>query len=102
MYLKKLDTMLGSIEAYFPEGTVYTKPDGGLFVWIELPHEINMGEAHKRAIAEKKVAFVPGMAFCVGDPAMGRRTLRLNYSNATPEDIAVGVERLASLIKTYL
>ena len=101
-YRVKMETMIASVEKHFPAGTLCTKPDGGLFVWIELPKEINMPEYHKRSINEAKVAFVPGMAFCVNNPSMGKRSLRFNFSNASPERIDVGVARLAELLKEYM
>lgn len=61
MYAEKLHTMITSIEKYFPEGTKFTKPEGGRFIWVELPGEPDVLALFERATSESKVAFVPGI-----------------------------------------
>lgn len=77
-----------------PPGFTWTKPEGGMFLWVAGPESLDALELLQRAI-ERKVAFVPGRDFF---PAGGGRNfLRLNYSNATPERLREGVARLAAL-----
>ncbi|MDN4494827.1 PLP-dependent aminotransferase family protein [Ureibacillus aquaedulcis] len=96
MYAEKLNTMVTSIERYFPEGTKFTKPEGGLFIWVELPGEPDVLALFERATSEYKVAFVPGIHFCK-NPDDGSRHLRLNFSSSTPEKIEEGIKKLGEL-----
>ncbi|MDR1495610.1 MAG: PLP-dependent aminotransferase family protein [Clostridiales Family XIII bacterium] len=93
MYKERLDTMLACIEKELPEGTDYTRPEGGLFIWLTLPGEPDMNELLRVATQEYKVAFVPGAPFFV-DPSEGRNAFRLNFSGETPERIEEGMRRL--------
>ncbi len=99
IYKVRLDAMLSGIERYFPAGCAYTKPEGGLFVWVRLPADIDTMPLMERAAREIKVAFVPGAPFCV-DPAAGRNCLRLNFSSSTPEVIEEGMRRLGEFLST--
>ncbi len=101
MYEVRLNTMLSAIKKYFPEGTKYTEPDGGLFVWVELPGEPDVLELFKKSASDYKVAFVPGIHFCK-NPEDGIRHLRLNFSSSTPEQIEEGIKRLAELFSKEL
>ena len=94
-YGKKLEQMLYKLSG-FPDGVRYTKPEGGLFIWVELPDHINAKEMLSAAI-EKKVAYVPGTHFCVDGGHLN--TLRLNFSNSTEEQIEHGMDILKDLIK---
>ncbi len=97
-YGAQLRAMLGHLAA-FPEGVRYTRPQGGLFVWAELPDGLNAKELLNRAI-EQKVAFVPGTHFFVGGGH--ENTLRLNFSNSTPEQIDTGMTILRQLTEASL
>ncbi|MBN1428698.1 MAG: PLP-dependent aminotransferase family protein [Anaerolineae bacterium] len=96
VYHERRDLMLGLLEELFPPGVTWTHPKGGLFLWIRLPEGMNSTELLEKAV-EQKVAFVPGSPFypCGG----GENTMRINFSNATPEQIEEGVKRLAAVIK---
>ncbi len=94
-YGKKMKFMLAKL-AEFPEGVRYTKPEGGLFIWGELPEQMNAKELLADAI-EKKVAFVPGTHFCVGGGH--ENTFRLNFSNSSMEQIETGMNVLNALIR---
>jgi 2-aminoadipate transaminase len=96
VYRERRDTMLAAMEAYFPEGVTWTVPDGGLFLWVTLPEGMDAQELLADAIAEK-VAFVPGSAFYA--TGGGANTLRLNFSNAPPDKIEIGIERLGRAIR---
>ena len=101
-YSEKLDFFLEAMEENFYEdtGVKWTNPEGGLFLWITVPEEINTLELFYRAI-EEKVAFVPGDVFY---PEDYRRynTMRINFSYPTKDEIVKGVKRLSSVIKKYL
>lgn len=84
-----------SLLSEFPEGVRFTRPQGGLFIWVELPQKINALELLNKAI-EQKVAFVPGTHFCVGGGH--ENTLRLNFSNSSEEQIKTGMTVLNHLI----
>jgi len=103
LYKEQMDTMLGAIKEHFPAGCTFTKPQGGLFVWGNLPAmNCSMLDFAKRCAQEAKVAFVPGQHFYADPNTMGLTTLRLNFSACTPEQIQVGVERLAQLVKQVI
>jgi 2-aminoadipate transaminase len=91
--------MLAALEEFMPEGTRWTHPDGGMFIWVELPHGLSGEELFPRAI-EQKVAFVPGAPFFAAEPQ--HHTIRLNYSNRPPELIREGMRRLGSVIAAAL
>jgi len=95
-YHEKRDLMLAEFEKYMPEGVKWTKPEGGLFLFIYLPEYMDAGELFKKAI-ERKVAFVLGSAFhCDGS---GKNTMRINFSFMPKDKIIEGVKRLANVIK---
>ena len=94
-YREKLELMLKELEA-FPTGTRYARPEGGLFVFVEMPDGVNATEMFSEAV-EAGVAYVPGTYFY---PDGGHHnTLRLNFSNSTPEQIAKGMAALRELFK---
>ncbi|WP_339175018.1 PLP-dependent aminotransferase family protein [Solibacillus sp. FSL R5-0691] len=95
LYKTQADTMLAAMEKYFPPYVNYTKPEGGMFVWVTLPEGVNALEKFAEAM-EKKVAFVPGNPFYTDRESVN--TLRLNYTNATPEIIEEGIKRLAEIL----
>ena len=99
VYGERRDIMLESLEKYFPADTHWTYPQGGLFLWVTLPQEIDTLELMPKAI-QNKVAFVPGSAFFAD--GSGHNTFRLNFSNAQPEDIRLGIKRLAAVVEQEL
>lgn len=93
-YGERFDVLDEALRARMPSSYSWTRPDGGMFLWITGPESLDALELLQRAI-DKKVAFVPGRDFF---PAGGGKNfLRLNYSNSTPERIREGVDRLAAL-----
>ncbi len=99
VYRERRDLMLGLMDELFPPGVTWTHPQGGLFLWVRLPEGMNATELFKKAV-ENRVAFVPGAAFYpLGG---GENTLRMNFSNATPEQIEQGIKRLADVIKAEM
>jgi 2-aminoadipate transaminase len=99
VYRCRRDAMLGALARHLPAGCRWTQPEGGLFLWVELPEKIDTAVLFQAALREK-VAFVPGESFWVGAPR--RNTLRLNFSNADEERIALGVARLGGAIRAAL
>lgn len=95
LYKTQADAMLAAMEKYFPSYVKYTKPEGGMFVWVTLPEDVNALDKFSEAM-EKKVAFVPGNPFYTDKESVN--TLRLNYTNATPEIIEEGIKRLAEIL----
>lgn len=93
-YRTQMNAMLDELEK-FPAGTKWTKPEGGLFIWVELPAGLNALELLKLAV-EKKVAYVPGTHFCVD--GKHENTLRLNFSNSSVEQIHAGMTVLRELV----
>jgi DNA-binding transcriptional MocR family regulator len=100
LYKQKLDAMLSAMQKHFPEGVTFTKPDGGLFIWVTLPKNVDAGEMFLQAV-EQKVAYVAGENFFATEGA-GKNTLRLNFSNATLENIEIGIKTLGEIIKSRL
>lgn len=96
VYRERRDVMLAAMQRYFPEGCSWTRPEGGLFLWARVPEWIDTAELLKQAIAHK-VAYVPGHAF-FPDGARVRNAMRLNFSNAQPEQIEEGIRRLGNLL----
>ena len=95
VYGERRDVMLGAMDAYFPPGVEWTHPEGGLFLWGTLPEDLSAADVLKQAI-EQKVAFVPGAPFHTSGG--GHNTMRINFSNATPEKIREGIARLGRVI----
>ena len=99
MYKPKRDIMINSIEKYFPSGYQCNKPKGGMFAWVTLPKNIDTEIMFLDAI-KKKVAYVHGKAFHVDGG--GERSMRLNFSYSTNEQIKEGIRRLGKVIETKL
>lgn len=96
VYGERRNVMLGALEKYFPDDAKWTRPDGGLFLWVELPEEVSAEELFEQAI-EARVAFVPGAPFFAAEPR--RNFMRLNFSNCSPDLIDEGIRRLGKLLK---
>jgi len=99
LYRAKRDLMLAALAKEFPAGTHWNRPDGGLFLWVELPVAIDATEMLPKAIS-CDVAYVPGKPFF--PDGTGHNTLRLNFSYADDEHIRAGIRRLAHVIKTEM
>jgi 2-aminoadipate transaminase len=92
-YGKRRDLMIDTMAEYFPEEVRYTKPEGGMFLWVTLPERVSSLDLFELAVKEN-VAFVPGAPFYTDDGS-GNNTLRLNFSNSNEEQIEEGIKRLA-------
>jgi len=98
-YRRKRDIMLEAMEEHFPSEAKWTRPDGGMFLWVTLPEKINTKEMFIKAV-ERKVAYVHGAAFF--PDGSGTNTMRINFTYPTDEQIVEGIKRLASVIKEEL
>jgi 2-aminoadipate transaminase len=95
-YAKRMQVMLKALEEYFPEKVTWTKPEGGLFLWVELPEGASATELLAKAIQEK-VAYVPGISFFAREDR--DNTLRLNFCTMSEEMIKEGIKRLGKVFK---
>lgn len=98
-YKERLQVMLAAMDEHFPGGVKWTKPEGGMFLWVTLPEGLNTQELLMKAV-ERKVAYVPGQPF--HPDGSGANTMRVNFSNASPEMIKIGIERLGDMLKEEL
>lgn len=94
-YAVKMKQMLTCLEQ-FPGEVSFTRPQGGLFIWAELPETINTVSMLDDAV-KRKVAYVPGTYFCTDGGHLN--TLRLNFSNSSPEQITAGMTVLNDIVR---
>ncbi|MEV6704674.1 PLP-dependent aminotransferase family protein [Micromonospora wenchangensis] len=99
IYRERRDALLGALHDQMPEGTTWTRPTGGLFVWASLPAGLDAKAMVPRSIAAR-VAYVPGTGFYADGTGTGN--MRLNFSFPTPERIREGVRRLARVMEQEL
>ncbi|CAN7628550.1 MULTISPECIES: aminotransferase-like domain-containing protein [Duganella] len=95
LYGDQCQVMLDAMAQHFPAGVQWTKPEGGMFIWVTLPKHIDAMKLLDEAIAQK-VAFVPGSPFYANDAETN--TLRLSFVTVPPERIRAGIEILGKLI----
>jgi len=96
VYGERRNAMLRALERHFPEGVAWTRPQGGLFLWVTLPEGLDSRALLREALEREKVAFVPGASFFpLGG---GERTCRLNFSYCDPEKIEEGIRRLGRVV----
>lgn len=99
VYNKRRNLMMELIDEVFPPDVTYIRPEGGLFLWVTTPPEIDTTELLPLAVAEK-VAYVPGTPFYPSGG--GHNTMRLNFSNASEEEMRTGMTRLGEVLKKAL
>ena len=95
LYQSQCSIMLDAMAECFPASVSYTKPDGGMFIWCTLPEGRTALDFFYQAV-ERKVAVAPGDPFYVAPKAV--RTFRLNYTNASPDEIREGIRRIGALL----
>jgi len=93
-YGERFSVMDATLRETMPAGFTWTHPEGGMFLWVTCPEGVNTNELMREAFA-RKVLFVPGQDFFSN--SSGQRYMRLNFSNATPEQIREGIGRLAAV-----
>jgi len=94
-YRERRDAMLEALESELPVGSTWSRPEGGMFTWVELPGLIT-AEFFGRAL-DRGVAFVPGDSFYAGKP--NSSTMRLSFTTYSPDRIAEGVSRLGAALR---
>jgi DNA-binding transcriptional MocR family regulator len=95
-YAERKGWMVEALARHMPQDVRWVRPEGGMFVWLELPAGFDGAALLERAVRDFAVAFVPGAPFFIGTPE--RATIRLSFSLASREQIFEGVRRLAELI----
>lgn len=99
VYARRRDLMLETMKEEFPEGVEYTYPEGGLFIWVELPKHLDSRIIMKDCLANN-VAYVPGWSFF---PNGGTENcFRLNYSNMSDDRIVEGIKRIGLVLRKYM
>jgi 2-aminoadipate transaminase len=101
VYSERRDVMLEALSEFFPPSVTWTHPKGGLFLWVTLPAGIDIQAIFKAAV-EQNVAFIPGDSFYGKDYSVTEGHMRLNFSNAKPDQIREGIRRLAKVVKAQL
>ncbi len=99
LYKVRRDAALEALEKYFPKGATWTKPEGGFYIWVTLPPEIDTNALVPKAIVAK-VAYVPGTAFYAD--GFGSWSMRLSYCHPTPERIKEGIKALGGVIQNEM
>ena len=99
LYKVRRDAALEALEQHFPKNATWTKPEGGFYIWVTLPPEIDTNALVPKAIVAK-VAYVPGTAFYAD--GFGSWSMRLSYCHPTPERIKEGIKALGGVIKNEM
>lgn len=99
LYARQCHYMLDALERHFPAEAQWTRPEGGMFIWVTLPKGVDTTRLLARAI-EQNVAFVPGAPFFANDPQAN--TLRLSFVTVPAEKIEAGMQKLGALVKAEI
>ena len=99
LYGDQCQAMLAAMKEHFPAGVSWTEPEGGMFIWVTLPPQVDAMKLLEQSLAAR-VAFVPGAPFYANDPASN--TLRLSFVTVPPERIREGIAVLGKLIAGML
>jgi DNA-binding transcriptional MocR family regulator len=99
-YSARRNVMLNALEEHMPDNVSWTKPEGGMFIWVTLPEALDGADLLAASLETERVAFVPGHAFFAD--GSGRNTLRLSYATSDEAKIAEGIKRLGNLVTKAL
>ena len=99
-YMSRRDRMLAALAEHMPKGVTWTRPEGGMFIWLELPKSMNCADLLAQSFKSERVAFVPGHAFFAD--GSGTNTMRLSFSRTDEAGIDEGIARLGRLISAAL
>lgn len=102
IYRLRRDAMVESLDKYFPAEAKHTNPDGGLFVWVELPQKINTTKLLEGAVKNCGIAFVAGEGFFAEGNGKGSNCMRLSFGNTAPDVIRDAIKRLGEYINEHL
>jgi 2-aminoadipate transaminase len=105
-YRERRDAMLAALEKHGPERGRFSRPSGGMFVFLELPEGVDCVRLLERAVEEEQLAFIPGHAFAPAAarrarPGLGRNCMRLSFSSCSPSRIDDAIRRLAALVQVH-
>jgi 2-aminoadipate transaminase len=100
LYRKKRDAMLRALEREMPAGVTWTRPEGGLFLWLRLPEDMDAEALLPQAVEQEAVAYVIGSGFFAD--GSGKNTMRLNFSFPSEAEIDEGIKRLARVVRRNL
>jgi DNA-binding transcriptional MocR family regulator len=100
LYRRRRDATLTALKAHMPAGVVWTRPQGGMYLWVTLPPAIDGTEFARRALAEERVAVVAGKSFYPADPQFN--TVRLAFPQTREDRAAEGIARLAALLRRMI
>lgn len=101
-YRTRRDTMLKALDEHFPPEVRWNRPCSGMFVWVELPREMDATLLLREAVETESVAFTPGAAFAAGGSRHANHCFRLSFANNPPARLEEGVRRLARVVKALL
>ncbi|MBB3952661.1 PLP-dependent aminotransferase family protein [Aureimonas jatrophae] len=99
-YGARRDALLAALEAHMPAGVTWSRPEGGMFVWVTLPDGVDAAALLARSVSEARVAFVPGGAFHAD--GSGTNTMRLSFTLADERAVRDGIPRLGALLERTL
>ena len=99
LYRPRQEAMLAAMEEHMPAEYVWTKPDGGMFIWVEGPAGVDAEQLYWKAV-EQKVAFVPGKYFYI-NPEDGLPTMRLNFTRSDEQTISEAIAALGRVIHEF-
>jgi 2-aminoadipate transaminase len=99
VYKERCTAMISCIEEFFPKNLSHSKPEGGLFIWVELPEGVDSTHIFTECL-KNNVACVPGLPFFPNGTQ--KNTLRLNYSNMSKEKIIDGMKRMGEVLHREL
>jgi 2-aminoadipate transaminase len=91
--------MLEQMQRYFPHEVTWNRPQGGFFIFVQIPGDMDAADLFRQAVA-KNVAFVTGQSFFVD--GSGHNTLRLSYAQAGHQDIEFAIRKIGNLIKAHI
>ena len=97
LYRRRRDTTLAALETHMPAGVTWTRPQGGMYLWVTLPPAIDGQDFARRALAEARVAVVPGRNFYPANPQPN--TIRLAFPQTHEDRAGEGIARLAGLLR---
>ena len=99
-YRPKRDAMLAALARHMPEGASWARPEGGMFIWLNAPPQVDAKALLPRAVEEAGVAYVPGGAFF--HDGGGANTMRLSFSLPSVDQIEAGIARLGALMSAEI
>jgi 2-aminoadipate transaminase len=100
--MERRDIMLAAMSQFFPPWTRWTKPNAGLFIWVEVPHELDTEGLLATCLERERVVFVPDAAFRFPEAPHTMSGFRLSFCQCDPERIAEGIKRLGRLLDSQV